>query len=49
MSVAVKTLHLHFHLRLGECGAAVAVPHGQTGAYAEHLVPPEEFTAASQL
>lgn len=44
MSVAVKSLRLHFHLRL-----AVAVPHGQTGAYAEHLVPLEECAAASRL
>lgn len=32
-----------------ECGAGVAAPYGQTGVYAEHLVPLEEFAAASQL
>lgn len=49
MSVAVKSLRLHSTLSLVDCGAAVALPHGQTGAYAEHLVPLEESAAASQL
>lgn len=48
-SVAVKSLCLHFYLSLGECRAAALVPHRQTGAYPEHLVPLEEFAAASQL
>lgn len=41
-SVAVKSLRLHSHL-----SPAVAVPHGQAGAYAEQLVPVEEAVRRS--